>query len=317
MRLGDLDEKLVPRAASRLRSLSDSLRSRTHRMVAAGRGLDLRRLEALDDRFAVRGPLALFREVPQLALVVVGLVFLAGTGVAASQRHARAREQDPSAVVQAPPGPAGIPAARTLGPAAGEQVSAYLQTAAASLAAAERGSTGGTRVALMSFGSYRTAAQAAAMLSGVGVLRVYLAAGRDAAQLPVNLDSADADLRAELARSFTRIAQERLREEQSFTSLAASITVSTQQDRDFRDQYVAFARTTGVEARSYARGCACVYAAVVTGTPGQLRALRARAGVRVVQAAAAGMAISELQVLPLLPETKGAVPAHQAGSGPS
>lgn len=317
MRLADLDDKLVPRAARRLRALAEGLTSGTRRVLAAGRELDLRRLDALDDRFATRGPLALLRDVPQLGLVVIGLVFLAGTGVAATERHSRARDAVQESGSLPPAGAAAVPASRTLGPAAGEPVAAYLQTAAASLAAAQHGSPGATRVALVSFVAYRTGAQAVTALSAVSVLRVYLrapAAGRDAAQLPVNID---ADLAAELPRAFSRLAQERLREQRSFASLAASITATTPQDRDFKSQYVAFARTTGLEARAYARGCACVYAAVVTGTPSQLAALRVRAGVRAVQAAGAGLPIAQLQVIPLLPETTGAVPEHQAGSRPS
>jgi hypothetical protein len=320
VRLRELDDKVVPRAAQRAGALADRLGLGRSRVVEAARSLDLRDLTRLDDRYATSGPLALLRDLPQVGFVLIGVVFLAGAGLAVSRENARDRRADQNTVGPLTPGATDVPAAAApssgrLGPAAGDAVEDYRRKAATALDAAASSSEQAARVALVSFGAYRTPAEVTTMLSGFTVQRVYLRAaraGEEAAQLPV---SVEADLPADLSKAYARITQERLQEQQNFKSLAASVTVTTKQDQDYKDQYVAFAKTTGIEASEYKSGCACVYAAVVSATPAELRSLRSRPEVRAVEVAGADAALPELQVLPLLPEVKTVVPEQRAGQG--
>ena len=99
--LRDLDERLVPRLAVLLRSLLDavSARSRTAGSAVRSRGAALLTgggaLRRLDERYARSGPLGLVREVPQLGVLLVATVFLAGTGAAVALSGPD--EQQPSA----------------------------------------------------------------------------------------------------------------------------------------------------------------------------------------------------------------------------
>jgi hypothetical protein len=314
VRLRDLDDTIVPRAAAKLGALARGLAVRRDRVVQGARGVDLRDLRALDERYARSGPLAVLRELPQLGFVLIGVVFLAGAGLAVSQENARERRADQNAVAPLPSdATSSTPSSPTLGPVPGDSVEQYRRQAEASLTAA--GQAQEPRVALVSFASYRTPTDAVAMLRGFTVQRVYLRAakaGPEAAQLPVNVET---DLPADLGMAYARIAQERLREHKSFKTLAASVTVATKSDREFKQQYLTFATTTGVEAREYNNRCACVYAAVVSATPALLRSLRARPQVRAVEVAGAGLRLSRVRVLPLLPDVTGVVPAQQAGPG--
>jgi len=123
-RLRDLDAELVPRLAAALRSLLDGVRRRVDvgRAVAAPSGG--RALRRLDDRYASTGPLALLRDVPQLGLLLVAAVFLAGAGVALARSSPdRATDRQQAAGEQALP--------PELGPPVGADVDDHFETARA------------------------------------------------------------------------------------------------------------------------------------------------------------------------------------------
>lgn len=322
--LRGLDERLVPLAAARVARWRSGLAALSHRLSARSRrrgelrAPGVRGLRQLDERYATSGPLALFREVPQLGFVVIGLVFLAGAGTAVSREAAHNRQTQQ--VSDPLPGSSGaLPGAEgevssTLGPAVGDAVQAYLRKAATTVAQAA--SEGGDRVALVSFRSYLTPGQVKGLLGGYSVQRVYLRSrpgGKDAAQLPVNVTG---DLGKALKKAYADAARGRAVAHKAYQMYVNTLTVVSKEDQAFKDLYAAFAASTEREARDYSSSCPCVYAAVVLGSPRSLAALAKKAGARAVEAASKGQSLSGLEVLPLLPEVRGVVPVAQAPVDP-
>ena len=317
MKLRDLDDALVPRLAERVARTADRLAVRRERLRAAGRP-DAATLRDLDQRLTSRGPLALVREVPQLGFVVIAAVLLAGVATARSQEaeRTRAQQREQSAVQTVDPatgeeGEDGV-AVTALGPEVGTTVTAYTTAAALNLRQAALKGGDEQRVALVTFGAYRTPLQVRELLQGYPVVRAYLhaaAAGKNAVQLPVEVKG---DVLASLTEAYRTTVQQRTRAQREFQGYVDTITVTTKEEQVFKDYYVAYARASGIEAREYQSGCACVFSALVTGTPGQLLQLRSRSGVRAVEVAGPGLTAADLQVRPLLPGTTGVVPKAQA-----
>jgi hypothetical protein len=314
-RLRGLDGRILPAAATRVAALAEALAVRRERAVHWRRNLDLATLKQLDARYAGSGPLAFLRDVPQIGFVLIGLVFLAGTGTAVTREAAKNRLSQQQSVT-AVPGPANTVTAPagsgTLGPAVGEKVPAYLATAAKGLAQAAKSAARGDRVGLVSFSAYQTPTRVRSMLAGYHVLRIYLRAqegGREAAQLPIEVRG---DLGTTLTRAYAQVARGRLDAQRAYQGYVDSLTVTTKEDQAFKDLYATFARSTRLEARAYQRGCACVFAALVSASPPMLEQLRSRPGVRGIEVAGKGMSLPDLQVRPLLPEVRGVVPKQQA-----
>lgn len=318
MSLQGLDARVVRWAAERLAKLVAFGVVRRVKATAALTGLSPRTLRALDDRYANRGPLGMLREVPQLGFVVIGLVFLAGAGTAVSRQsgqnnqiQTQAKEQDG----RAPVGTGGTVLPGLLGPSLGEQAETYLTAASLGLQRAGADHREVHRLALVSLTGYLTPAEAQRLFSGIEVRRVYLraqAAGSEAAQLPVEIKS---DLLGELLVAYQSNAARRLTAQKEFQNYVDTIAVTTPDEQAFKDQYAAFARSTGIEAQAYGTGCACVYAAVVESTQAMLLEVASRPGVRGVQIADAGEQLTDLEVSTLLPETTTTVPARPSDTG--
>jgi hypothetical protein len=143
VKLDDLDERLVPGLAGRLRRFVDTAGERWQRA-----GASMRRraaaladpaptapLRRLDDRFAAHGPLALLRDVPQLGLLLVAAVFLAGSGVALERSGSKSRAVQTQAASVAP---------TTLGPAPGTSIAAYIAATRKRAVAVSKMSPAGT-----------------------------------------------------------------------------------------------------------------------------------------------------------------------------
>lgn len=295
-RLREVDRRLVPVAAARLRGLLDAVaggrRSAAervqHRMSRPG---PLRRL---DDRFARRGPLALLAEVPQLGLLLVALLLVAGGGtvVARGGQQAAADRPQPAAVAQGPP---------VLGPEAGTPVAQYVSTVRAAAARASQDRPDDERLALVSLTAYATPDKAGEVLAGLDVRRVYLRvpAGPD----PTEVLSTDVqDLVGDLRRLYTATAARKGKEQQEFLDLARSITPDSPEQERFQAFYEASARASGREATAYRTGCACLFAVVVRAPVRVLAELPALAGVRVVELAPPGATVDGVRVRPLVPE---------------
>lgn len=313
MKPEDLDDRLVPLAAERVAALAERLAARRARWRSSLERARATSPGALDARYARTGPLGLVRDVPQVGFVVIAALILAGAGTVASRESSRSRAAAQQSSEQPTVGPTQQPSDDTsLGPEVGQRTTAYEVAAAQTVTAAVAGSPDSTRVALISFRAYRTPAQVDAMLSGYTVRRVFLraqAGGRDAAQLPVDIHS---NLLVELRRAYASTAKGRLDAQRSYQGYVDTLTVTTKDEQAFKNLYAAFAKSTGIEAKAYKSGCACVYAAVVEGKASRLQLLRARPAVRAVEVAGSGLKLTQLQVLPLLPEVTGIVPQQQA-----
>ena len=83
---------------------------------------------------------------------------------------------------------------------------------------------------------------------------------------------------------------------------AGKLTGTDARERRLREFYAGVAKVNTAEARAYRRGCACVYALVVRGTPVRLAQLAARPGVRVVDPAPEATSLGTTEFLPLQPE---------------
>ena len=262
-------------------------------------------LRDLDDRFAARGPLGLVREVPQLGLLVVTAVFLAGSAAALTLREDDAR----STSVREQTAAGGLPT--ELGPPVGSTVEEHLAGARERGLNAARSDPRGRHLALVSLRDEQDPARVQQLLtrSSLPARRVYLrapVAGDLVDVLPVDVDG---EVIGPVRRELAQAAQRKAAEQREFTSLAASIESGTAEEREFRAFYEAAARTAGEEAAAYRGTCTCVFAVVVEGTARQLADLVAVPEVRGVELAARGAALEDLQIAPVPPDVSGVVQA--------
>jgi hypothetical protein len=307
MKLGDLDSKLVPRAAARLRDLLDRTGGRRSKLTGAllepGPSSPLRQL---DDRYAARGPLALLRDVPQLGLLLIAAVFLAGAGVVLArsggdQRGADARQQ----IEDSTP--------TMLGPEVGASIDAYVAAARQRAVLVSQTSPGTTYTAYVSFARYLTPQQAKDVLGAVQVDKVLVHAKLPSADLlPTQVD----DLVPDMKRLYRDLVKRKTQEAREFAKLAASITGNTTDEQQFKAFYVAAAKQATREAKLYRTDCACLIGALVRATAGELAALPASSAVRAVELAGRG-ADPSIVIRPLAPEQTGTVKkiVTPAGSG--
>lgn len=300
MRLDELDERLVPRLATRLRAALDAAADRRARIREGlvGRGARLRAsrssaLRRLDDRYAAHGPLALLRDVPQLGLLLVAAVFLAGSGLAlersSTQRNAANNPTGPAASLPT-----------TLGPEPGTLVAAYVAETRKRAMLLSQATPDAEYTALVSFSRYQTPQQARLLLGDLRVTRVLAHVQLPAAEvLPIPVTGT---LVADIRTTFAAVAKRKLRDRQEFVNLATSITGSSKEELQFKAFYGESAQTAAKEAAAYAKGCACLFAAVVRGKARDLAALPALPAVRAVDIGAGEP--DTLQIRPLLPEQK-------------
>lgn len=317
MGLRDLDDRLVPRAAVWLRSTLDDAADRRGRV----RALLLQRWQALldpsrpgvlrrlDDRYASRGPLHLLRDVPQLGVLVVAAVFLAGAGIAlARQAPESVRERQLVEQEEALP--------LTLGVQPGQDVDTHLGQARERAVELAREAPTAQHLALLSVRDELTAEQAGSLTteSELGVRKVYVRApvAGDAELLEV--DPGD-DVVATLTDLFAQTARRKGEEQREFLTLARSITSVSEEDKQFKASYEAAARTAGLEAAAFRTGCACVLAVVVEGPAAQLAELGSLPLLRGVEVAPRGAELTSLEITPLAPETTGTVPEPVVGGG--
>jgi hypothetical protein len=310
MSLKDLDARLVPRLAAALRSLLDgaeqrreaargAARQRAQALVAApSKGL----LGRLDDRFASTGPLKLLRDVPQLGLLLVAAVFLAGTGAALALSEPEQVRQRQQARQEA-----ALPL--TLGPAVGDDIDAHFAAARERAVSLARAEPEGNYLALVSLNKGLTPEETGQLLqeSGLQVRRAYLRAPvpGDPEQIVFQTPN---DVVTGLQQVFSEIAARKAKEQQELLGTARTITSGTPEEVEFRELYEADARTAGQEAAAFRTGCACVFALVVEAEATELAELPALPVVRGVEVSPRGAELSALDVRPLPPTAKGVVP---------
>lgn len=309
MSLKDLDAQLVPRLAAALRGLLDgaAARRRGARAAALTRAQALVEAPArgplgrLDDRFASRGPLKLLRDVPQLGLLLVAAVFLAGTGAAlalSGPEQVRERQQAQQE--------AALPL--SLGPAVGDPIDAHFDAARERAVELARSDPDRRYLALVSLNKGLTPEQTGQLLqeSGLEVRRAYLRAPVPGEAEEIVFQTPK-DIVTGLQQVFSEIAARKAQEQQDLIGTARTIDPGTPEEAEFRALYEADARTAGQEAAAYRTGCACVFALVVEASVGELAELPALPVVRGVELAPRSAELSSLDIQPVSPDEQGVV----------
>lgn len=311
MRLRDLDSRLVPRLAAMLRALLDGAQERGSRarsallrqssaLLSPSRGGALRRL---DDRYASSGPLKLLRDVPQLGVLVVATLFLAGTGAALGLSGPEAVRERQEAEREAE-----LPL--TLGPAVGVQIDEHFAAARERAVELARRDSGAVHLALVSLNKGLTPEEVDALLeeSRLQVRRAYLRADVTGDPEVISVELPDPDDPQPVLRSvFSQTATRKATEQQELLSQAETIDPGTPEEEAFRDLYRADARLAGLEAAAYRTGCACVFALVVEAEVGELAELPALPVVRGVEVGPREVELAALDVRPLAPREQGVV----------
>jgi hypothetical protein len=304
----ELDAQLVPRLAAGLRALLDSSSTRAR---SAYDGLQRRgtalleggaALRRLDERYASSGPLGLLREVPQLAVLLVALVFLAGTGAAVALQDPAERTGGTTAV-DGGAGGGGL----VLGPVVGADIDAHFAASVAVLRDVARRDPGSDRLALVSLREGLPPAGLVQLLerSGVELVRAYLRA--PVPGLPEEIAfQTQGDVVADLSKVYALTAERKQDELAELQELAASIEPGTGQE-DFKAAYEADAATRAAEAAAYAQGCACLFSLVVSADAETLLELVAEPLVRGVEVAPEGVEVTTLDLRPLVPTQTGTV----------
>lgn len=308
--LRDLDRRLVPAAAVALRRLLDVAgRTWAHATAAGRRRLDLASAASrrLDDRALLGSPLAVLREVPQLALVAVAAVFVAGTAAAV-----RLDTADPPAAAT-PAGDDAVSAITRLGPPPGSDVDLYLSQAAVVLDDVAARLPADRFFAVLHLERYVPAAEVPALLQGSDVKRLYLrasTAGPEAEILTLPV-SGGTDVAAVLPTLCATTSDRKAQDASSFTRLADAITPTGEAERVTKADFAEEAARSATESQAFAGACATTFAAVVEAPAEVLSQLSGRDGVRGAEVAPAGIALADLDIEPLLPETTGAVPGRE------
>lgn len=316
MNLRDLDARLVPRVAAWLRSVLDGAASRRESAAEAARrrGQDLITphehglLHRLDERYASSGPLKLLRDVPQLGLLLVASVFLAGAGVALALSGPEAVRERQQAEREA-----SLPL--TLGPGVGDEIDAHFAAARERAVDLSRRDPDARYLALISLNKALTPEEVGELLAGSGleVRRAYLRAPVPGEPEEIVFES-PGEVVAALQRVFSEIATRKAEEQQDLIGTAKTIEVGSPQEQAFRDLYEADAKTSGEEAAAYRTGCACVFALVLEAEAAELAELPALPVVRGVELAPRGVELAALDVRPLKPSEQGVVAPPSPGT---
>lgn len=309
MSLKDLDARLVPRLAVALRTFLDGAAARREAARTAARQAVQALVKApargvlgrLDDRYASSGPLKLLRDVPQLGLLLVAAVFLAGAGAALALsgpeqvRERQRAEQE-----------AELP--MTLGPGVGDDIDAHFAAARERAVDLSRRDPDENHLALVSLNKGLTPEETGELLqeSGLEVRRAYLRAPVPGEPEEIAFQT-PSDIVTGLQQIFSEIAARKAKEQQELLGTARTIESGTPEEEAFRRLYEADARTAGQEAAAYRTGCACVFALVVEASAGELAELPALPVVRGVEVAPRGAQLSALDIRPVSPAEQGVV----------
>ena len=302
MKLNDLDERLVPRLAARLRAFVDGTGERKQQarekvhdaLLEPSPRSPLRRL---DDRYASSGPLALLRDVPQLGLLLVSAVFLTGAGVALARSGDQQRAESAQQQIDAT-------APTALGPEVGANIDEYLSSTRQRALLVSRQSPDGEYTALVSFRAYLTPQQAQAAVGELKVTKVVLHAKLPTADvLPV----AVADLVPDVRKVYADVVKRKTVEATEFRKLASSIEAKSKEEEQFKAFYVAAAQQSAKEAAAYKGNCACIIAALIRGQAKALAALPSVPTIRAVEVGSRQADDDTLLIRPLAPEQTGIV----------
>jgi hypothetical protein len=188
----------------------------------------------------------------------------------------------------------------------------YEQRSRTELAGLVSGGGTGDVVALVTLRTYLAPADLVPALAGVGLTQVY--ARVPAPGLQTQLVRLDAyRVPDDVTGGMDRVAGRKDSEAADYARLAENLG-DTGRERELRAVYAAGRQIAVTEAAAYRAHCACVYAAVVRGTPAALDQLARRDGVRVVDPAPEVRRLDRTVFLPPLPEQRDrTVPPDNSG----
>jgi hypothetical protein len=282
-RLARVDARLVPVLARLLRRTGNGARRVSGVAGPPGRWMA---------RWSRRNPTV---ATALVAVAAAGVLFLATGG---DFHHA---------VAPAPPVPAVVLPGNSLGPVAGQPVSAYL-TAADQRRSDLDTSRSSSVTAIVDFNSYLNGVAAESVLSNlpdVHITQAYVRAPSVRGTVHALAISPTADLDASLsqlaaqAQQFLDLYHRYVRLEHRNPSPAVVEQVNANADR---------AAQARVDVAGISPDFGCVFAVEVAGPPGELRSLAARPDVRVLDPAPSNVPDADLLVVPLEPQVQGIVP---------
>ncbi len=297
MSLRDLDDRLVPRLAGGLRRLLDR--------ATPGRSASAAGLEP--DGAGRGGLLGLLRDVPQLAALLVAVVFLAAGGLFVLTRSGDDRAVPAPGRPAASSEPSGTSAGTVLGPAEGTAIDDYLARAGDRTTQVATDDPDGRYAALVLLTDYATPAEVSSLLAGVEVRTVYVRAAPAGELAEVFEVSTPSELAPTLQAFYGGTASAKGEDATEFQGLADSIEATSEEENAAKEAYVADAQRASAEATAYSADCACVFTAVVVATAAALSELAGSPEVRGVELAGRGALVDQLQILPLQPEQQGVV----------
>ncbi len=243
--------------------------------------------------------------IPTRAIVLLVVAVVVFVGSAVRFVHLTAGGDAPDTVTSTPATDtnAGVAGA---GPALGDDVDAYLRSRRDALAALP---VDRTTTAVVSFTSYRTVADAVAVLpSTLTLLAVQYrlpVPGEQPTMLPAGRDDVTATVEKALADARTAVADER----DAVAGLLASGTID---DPDWKAEHEQrLADLTDLQS-TLGDAPAVVFAAVVEGPAARLQALAEHDGVRLVDPVATSSAVEPTMLYGVLPDDRDAVSAGRA-----
>lgn len=297
MSLRDLDDDLVPRLAEALDRVVARLRGAfpNGRQPAGPLPLILR-LRRLDDRFTGSGPLALFREVPQLgAVAIAALVFTSSiTVVSRTARTERAAQRGGG---DEGPGEADGPTEGVLGPGIGDSVDAYVEGTKTRLRRLAGDDADEMAVAVLMLTGYRTPEQVRDLLGPIQARVVfYRPPTPDGLIRQIGVD----DLVRDIRKDFTKVAGSLDREAKELRRVAATIKNDRKQQQfDLRN-----AAQYERQVKLLRGDCACVFAVVVRAQVRMLADALNLPAVRAIDTSAPDAELGGFTFTALLPEEK-------------
>jgi hypothetical protein len=163
--------------------------------------------------------------------------------------------------------------------------------------------------ALVSLDGYVPPGRLPVLFDGAAVAQVYArvppaGARSQVVRIPVYR------LPADVMSGMLDAALQRDREQAEYLQLARRLNGDGAAQERARRAYETAAVAAGAEAAAYRSGCSCVFAAVVRATPGVLRGVSEREGVRVVDPAPEVRRLDRTEFRPPLPEQVDTVPAE-------
>lgn len=221
-----------------------------------------------------------------------------------------------------PPVPMSAGGIVTIGVSKGDSIPAYVARKKAALdaiIAAQPGAAVGSSTppaqlyALVSFKTYLKPRDLAAVLAGLHVTTVFMRVPPDSDDGTVHLDGEPQtrivatqayQLPGDVIARMLAEANEKQQDISDYRALQDSITGDSAADQQLRLTFRQDADVAEREERAYRSLCACVYAAVVNGTPASLGLLGARESVRVVDAVNF-LQLDRAVFTPPLPEQRG------------